>query len=158
MLPDKSPASRFIVQPSSVHGQGVFANQNIVRAELISEYKGARVSWQDVLQGASSYGKTPGHTFLFDTGDGTVIDGASGGSTVRWMNHSCEPNCKAYISDGRVFIYTLRDIKRSEELTIDYGLVIEGPLTDEVRDLYRCHCGSPNCRGTMLLTERFQAA
>jgi len=53
------------VQPSSVHGQGVFANQNIGRAELISEYKGARVSWQDVVQGASSYGKTPGHTFLF---------------------------------------------------------------------------------------------
>ncbi|MPW18971.1 SET domain-containing protein-lysine N-methyltransferase [Paraburkholderia sp. CNPSo 3157] len=74
------------------------------------------------------------------------------------LNHSCEPNCKAYISDGRVFFYTLRDIKRGGELTIDYRLVIEGPRTDEVRDLYRCYCGSPNCRGNMLANERFHAA
>ncbi|WP_321574986.1 SET domain-containing protein-lysine N-methyltransferase [Paraburkholderia franconis] len=138
------------MQPSPVHGQGVFANQDIGRAELIAEYKGARVPWQHVVQRASSYGKTPGHTFLFDIGDGTVIDGARGGSSVRWMNHGCEPNCKAYIFDGRVFIYALGDVKRGEELTINYGLVVDGPQTVELRELYRCQCGSPNCRGTML--------
>ncbi len=158
MRSDKSSVSKLIVQPSPVHGNGVFANQDIGRTELISEYKGARVLWQNVVQRASSYGKTPGHTFLFDVGNGTVIDGARGGNSVRWMNHSCEPNCKAYVSDGRVFIYALKDIRRGEELTIDYGLVVEGTRTDEVRELYRCHCGSPNCRGTMLVAERFQAA
>ena len=157
MRSDKSSVSKLIVQPSPVHGNGVFANRNIGRTELISEYKGARIPWQHVVQRASSYGKTPGHTFLFDIGDGTVIDGARGGS-VRWMNHGSEPNCKAYISDGRVFIYALRDIKRGEELTTDYGLVVEGPRTDEVLKLYRCHCGSPSCRGTMLAAERFQDA
>src|SRR6266702_2327556 len=140
MRSDKSSVSKLIVQPSPVPGNGVFANQDIGRTELISEYKGARVLWQNVVQRASSYGKTPGHTFLFDVGNGTVIDGARGGNSVRWMNHSCEPNCKAYVSDGRVFIYALKDIRRGEELTIDYGLVVEGTRTDEVRELYRCHC------------------
>ncbi|MEX3935819.1 SET domain-containing protein [Paraburkholderia phymatum] len=139
-----------------MHGQGVFANQNIGRAELISEYKGTRVSWQDVVQGASRYGKTPGHTFLLDTGDGTVIDGARGGSTVRWMNHSCEPNCKAYVSDGRVFIYTLRDVKRGEELTIDYGLVVEGPRTDEVRDLIGATAARPTAAAPCSLPNGFK--
>jgi SET domain-containing protein len=56
------------------------------------------------------------------------------------------------------FIYALADIKRDEELTIDYGLVVEGPRTDEVRELYWCHCGSPCCRGIMLAAKRFQTA
>ncbi|MEX3934214.1 SET domain-containing protein-lysine N-methyltransferase [Paraburkholderia phymatum] len=76
---------------------------------------------------------TARHTFLFDTGDGTVIDGARGGSNVRWMNHSCEPNCKAYISDERVFYLHAEKFET-------------------------CHCGSTNCRGTMHAAERFQAA
>jgi len=141
---------RFVVRPSPVHGRGVFANRDICTSELVSEYKGARVRWQDVVQRASWYGKTPGHTFLFDVDDGIVIDGASGGNSMRWMNHGCEPNCKAYVLDGRAFIYALRPIKRGEELTIDYGLELEGPCTPDVQELYRCRCGSPNCRGTML--------
>jgi SET domain-containing protein len=59
--------------------------------------------WQYFVQSASSYGKTLGHTFLSDIGDETVIDGACRGSSARWMNHSCELNCKAYVFDGRVF-------------------------------------------------------
>ncbi|SAL88020.1 methyl-accepting chemotaxis sensory transducer [Caballeronia arvi] len=27
--------------------------------------------------------------------DGRVIDGAQGGNSARWVNHSCEPNCEA---------------------------------------------------------------
>lgn len=150
MQSQKSSSPRFVVRPSPVHGRGVFANHDICTSELVSEYKGARVRWQDVVQRASWYGKIPGHTYLFDVGDGSVIDGACGGNSMRWMNHGCEPNCKAYISDGRVFIYALRHINRGEELTIGYSLALEGPRTPEVQELYRCCCGSPNCRGTML--------
>ena len=150
MQSDKLSSPRFVVRRSSIHGRGVFANQDICAAELVSEYKGARLRWQDVVEHASPYGMTPGHTFLFDTGDGTVIDGASGGNSMRWMNHACEPNCKAYVSDARVFIYALRHVNRGEELTIDYALVVDGTQTPEIRELYRCHCGSPHCRGTML--------
>lgn len=150
MQSDKLSSPRFVVRRSSIHGRGVFANQDIGPAELVSEYKGARLRWQDVVEHASQYGMTPGHTFLFDTGDGTVIDGASGGNSMRWMNHACEPNCKAYVSDARVFIYVLRHVNCGEELTIDYALVVDGTQTPEIRELYRCNCGSPHCRGTML--------
>lgn len=67
----------------------------------------------------------------------------------RFVNHSCEPNCElvelvvADQNSGKVFhelwIYALTDIKRGEQLTLDYAW----PYTDAIE----CQCGSPNCRG-----------
>ncbi len=67
----------------------------------------------------------------------------------RFVNHSCEPNCElvelvvADQNSGKVFhelwIYALNDIKRGEQLTLDYAW----PYTDAIE----CQCGSPNCRG-----------
>jgi hypothetical protein len=41
----------------------------------------------------------------------------------RYTNHSDDPNCVVYEEEdtGAVIIEALRDIKRGEELTIDYG-------------------------------------
>ena len=47
-------------------------------------------------------------------------------------------------------IHALRDIAPQEELFYDYGLVIEGKLTRKLKKAFACHCGSPECRGTML--------
>jgi hypothetical protein len=49
-----------------------------------------------------------------------------------------------------VFIKALRDIEPGEELNYDYGLVIDSPLTPELKADYACWCGAPSCRGTML--------
>ena len=67
----------------------------------------------------------------------------------RFVNHSCDPNCElvelvvADQNSGKVFhelwIYALTDIKRGEQLTLDYAW----PYTDAIE----CQCGSPNCRG-----------
>ena len=51
---------------------------------------------------------------------------------------------------GRIFIHALRPIAAGEELNYDYGLVIDEPLTDELKADYACHCGAPECRGTLL--------
>ena len=73
-----------------------------------------------------------------------------GGNSSRWINHACEPNCEADVEDKRVFIKALRDIEPGEELNYDYGLVIDSPLTSELKAEYACWCGAPSCRGTML--------
>jgi SET domain-containing protein len=80
-----------------------------------------------------------------------VIDAKYGGNSARWINHSCAPNCVAEErADGRVFIKALRDIATGSELFYDYGLVIDERMTPKLKAEYACHCGSVNCRGTLL--------
>ncbi|CAB3736934.1 hypothetical protein LMG27174_06330 [Paraburkholderia rhynchosiae] len=137
-----------------MHGRGLFANRVIAAAELICEYKGARITWREVLRRCATDTSGSDHTFYFDVGDGTVIDGGEGGNNARWLNHACTPNCEAEVMDGRVFIRALRDIEPGQELTIDYALTVEGRYTVELRERFRCHCAAPDCRGTMLEKRR----
>jgi SET domain-containing protein len=148
---------RFVVHRSPVHGRGLFANSTIEAGEFICEYKGARISWKDVLDQLPSGRSQPGHTFFFDIEEGVVIDGSKGGNSARWLNHACSPNCEAELSDNRIFIYALRDVSPGEELTLDYALVVDGRHSRKIREEFRCHCSSPDCRGTMLEKRRRKA-
>ena len=135
------------VRQSAVHGRGVFATRPIRKGRRIIEYTGRRVPWKSIPDNV-----TDAHTFLFGINDGTdVIDPEIGGNESRWINHSCEPNCEAIEEDdGRVFIYALRNIHAGEELSYDYQLQVDEPITAAVRAENACHCGSSHCRGTML--------
>ena len=46
-----------------------------------------------------------------------------------------------------------RKIKAGDELNYDYGLVIDEPLTPELKADYPCWCGSKHCRGTLLSSD-----
>ncbi|SAL53612.1 nuclear protein SET [Caballeronia turbans] len=128
----------------------MFAVTQIRANEQILEYKGKRVSWAQAQREYARSAAEDGHTFYFDLDDGRVIDGAQGGTSARWVNHSCAPNCEAEQDGSRVFFLALRDIKPGEELFIDYGLIVEGRKTAALKTLYACRCGSDGCRGTML--------
>jgi uncharacterized protein len=151
--PDVKPL--YIVKKSRLHGNGVFAARNIPEDTRISEYVGKRTSWKEALKRDPADPANPYHTFLFDLGDGRyVIDAAVGGNDSRWINHGCDPNCQAVDEDGRIFIYSLRDIKRGEELVYDYGLILDERHTAAMKRNYECRCGAPKCRGTMLGKKR----
>jgi hypothetical protein len=79
-----------------------------------------------------------------------VIDAVVNGNAARWINHSCEPNCEADETEGRVFIKALRNIATGEELSYDYGLIIDEPYTKKLKAEFPCWCGSELCRGTLL--------
>ena len=79
-----------------------------------------------------------------------MIDGAVGGNSSRWINHSCEPNCEAEQDGNRVFVRAITDIAPGAEIFIDYRLDAGGRLTAAVKKMYACRCGSLRCRGTML--------
>lgn len=144
------PRSRITVRRSTVHGRGVFATRSLVAGELICEYLGERISWDEAVRRHPRDPALPDHTFYFDVGNGTVIDGAIGGNSARWINHACRPNCEAEDRDGRIFIRTVNRVSAGEELSIDYALFVEGRHTRQLRERYACHCGAPDCRGTML--------
>ncbi|HKX41762.1 MAG TPA: SET domain-containing protein [Burkholderiaceae bacterium] len=134
------------VRRSEIHGRGVFARSALRAGQLIGEYAGKRyaadevqvVDWNNQL------------TYLFALSDGSVIDGAQGGNTTRFINHACAPNVEAverYGAGGELVlrVRALRRIQAGEELFLDYALETDG---DDPSD-YPCACGHERCRGTM---------
>jgi hypothetical protein len=152
-MPSKSPTNggrRIQTRRSGVHGNGVFAVQDIAEGETLIEYKGELITWKEALRRHPHDPSQPNHTFYFHIDDGRVIDGNVNGNAARWINHSCEPNCEADEVNGRVYIKALRNIAAGEELNYDYGLIIDEPYTPKLLAEFPCWCGSENCRGTLL--------
>lgn len=145
---------RLQVRASGVHGKGVFALVPIPKDELVLEYVGEVISWDEALRRHPHDPSQPDHTFYFHLTDELVIDGKVGGNASKWINHSCDPNIEADDESGQVYLMALRDIHPGEELFFDYGLVIDEPYTPALKKRFECRCGAPNCRGTMLAPKR----
>ena len=141
-----------VVRRSKLHGNGVFAARKIPAGTRIIEYGGKRISSKEADRRHPTNPDDPFHTFFFSLSSGKIIDGGDQGNDARWINHACEPNCESQEGKGgkRVYIVAARDIKRGEELFYDYGLVLDDRVTKKLKEDYRCLCGAPSCRGTML--------
>ena len=149
---------RIQVRRSGVHGKGVFAVQPIAAGDTVIEYTGEVITWKEAERRHPHDPAQPNHTFYFHLDDQRVIDGKHGGNASRWINHACTPNCEAEEDDGRIFIKALRDIPAGEELSFDYGLMIEERYTPALKAEYACWCGTAGCRGTMLAPRRQRRA
>ncbi len=137
-----------------VHGRGVLALQDIAAGEVLVEYTGEIITWQEAQDRHPHDPSQPNHTFYFHVDEDRVIDANYGGNSARWINHSCDPNCFADEQDGRIFITALRNIAAGEELNYDYGLIIEERYTPKLKAEYPCWCGAATCRGTLLAPKR----
>lgn len=140
---------RIVVRGSKIHGRGVFAAQDLPKGTLLIEYTGKRITSEEADE---KYGddESP-HTFLFLLNNDMVVDANYGGNSSRFINHSCSPNCEPFEDeDERLWFETKKDIKKGEELTWDYQLVIEEKYTPAIKKLYQCFCGSKKCRGNFL--------
>jgi hypothetical protein len=141
---------RIQTRRSGIHGKGVFALQDIAEGETVMEYVGEVITWEEAQARHPHNPDDPNHTFYFHIDDTRVIDGLHGGNSSRWINHSCDGNCEASEEDGRIFIRARRNIVTGEELTYDYGLVIDERYTKKLKEQYPCWCGTKKCRGTLL--------
>jgi len=147
------------LRKSRIHGTGVYAARKIPAGTRVFEYVGEIISADEADRRHPTNPDDPFHTFFFAVGNGNVIDGTHQGNDAKWINHSCEPNCETEETDDfRVFVVALRDITRGEELYYDYGLVLDERLTKKVKEQYKCLCGTPSCRGTMLALKRRKPA
>lgn len=152
--PTIAPGRRIQTRRSKVHGNGVFALQDIAEGEVLIEYIGEIIGWDEAQRRHPHDLANPNHTFYFHIDEDRVIDAKFGGNSARWINHSCDPNCFADEQDGRIFITALRNISAGEELNYDYGLIIEERYTPKLKAEYPCWCGSESCRGTLLAPKR----
>ena len=68
------------------------------------------------------------------------------GNICQYLCHSCDPNLG--IKDRTLFV-AFRDIKKGEEVTVDYAM-FGYDYGDEIAESGRaCKCGSPECRGRL---------
>src|SRR6266566_10017446 len=142
----------YVVRNSHIHGRGVFAARYIRRGTRIVEYTGERISNDEADRRYDDKKMKRHHTFLFTLDGKTVVDGAinAGGGDASYINHSCEPNCEAVISDKKIFIHALRGIEPGTELAYDYQYERTGKNDAELEKFYFCKCGAPNCRGSIM--------
>jgi SET domain-containing protein len=144
----------FEVRTSRIHGKGAFATRRIYAGERIAEYIGERISGREADRRYPDDPDKPHHTFLFTVDNRTIVDANVRGNPSRFINHSCDPNCESLIEDGRIFIESIRDIRKGEELKYDYCLTLAERHTPAEKKRHECLCGAANCRGTLLKPKR----
>jgi SET domain-containing protein len=134
------------VRGSEIHGRGVYATTFIPKETKIIEYVGELIDkTTSEKRGVSQ------HEHSRQTGDAAVyiftlsrkydIDGNVPWNTARLINHSCAPNCEAWIEGRKIFIHSLVDINPGEELTFDYGFDVD------CYEDHPCLCGKDGCIG-----------
>ena len=128
------------IKKSKIDNQGLYANTNIKNRTKIIEYKGKIVTKKQVEEDPKfDNGKA---IYLFNINKRYDLDGDFKFNIARLINHSCNPNCEVYGTGLKVWVYAIRDIKKGEELTYDYGFGFDENYKD-----FPCKCRSKKCVG-----------
>jgi SET domain-containing protein len=134
------------VRGSDIHGRGVYATRDIAAKTRIIEYVGELVDKKEsekrgVKLHAEAQKSGGAAVYIFTLSKRWDIDGDVPWNTARLINHSCDPNCEAWIEGRKIFIYALRDIAAGEELSFDYGFDVD------CHEDHPCRCGAEQCVG-----------
>ncbi|HBE73418.1 MAG TPA: SET domain-containing protein-lysine N-methyltransferase [candidate division Zixibacteria bacterium] len=122
------------VRKSPVHGLGVFALKPLPGRRKIGEVGGRIVDARRALREIARSRRI----YFVQLDERHGLD-CSRGNALGRLNHSCRPNCYLRIVRHRVEVYSLRPIRRGEELVIDYGQTPH-------RKGMKCRCGSKDCK------------
>ena len=126
------------VAPSRIDGQGAFAAEPIPPRLKIGEIRGESITVAEARIRATRSERI----MIVELSARKAIDFSKSADPMRYTNHSCQPNARLCIRQGRVEFYALRAINQGEELTVNYGETHhEGRL--------RCLCGAPGCKGNL---------
>jgi len=137
------------LKKSGIHSYGSFAAVDIAEDSKIIQYVGKRITQKQADQRVEE--DKHACIYLFQLNQRDVIDGDVSYNLAKYINHSCEPNCYTEIIKGEIWIMALRDIKKGEELTYNYGFSRAGWHE------HPCKCGSKNCFGFIVAQEHWPA-
>jgi len=136
------------VRASGIHRLGVFAAQRIPAGRRVIEYAGERISRRETrrrfLEGSGGRSRRLNYLACLDSY--WAIDGAVGGNGAELINHSCDPNLRLRRIRNRLWLISLRAIRRGEELVYDYHFSKNAQRVP-------CHCGASKCRGSINVVE-----
>ncbi|KAJ3123434.1 Histone-Lysine N-Methyltransferase ash1l [Physocladia obscura] len=131
-------------------GFGIRTNEPISKNKLVMEYCGEIVSQQTCLERMDVMYAGATHYYFLNYDKSEVIDGGRKGSDARFVNHSCDPNCRIekWAMGGEYFVglFADKDIEAGAEITYDYKFESFGPMK-------KCLCGGKKCRGFLGLNK-----
>lgn len=121
---------------SGIEGFGLFAGEPIPKGTIVFYYSSDDIYYSKKdFPGLSDSEKEKLYRFGVEDEFGNWI--AADGDA----NHSCDANILSMFVDGRYCDIAVKDIRKDEEITIDYGLFYSSFSWS-----IPCKCGSPNCR------------
>lgn len=113
------------VDESDIHGRGIFSSVALPKDVCVGEYTGEVIDaslWQQ------RYPDENDDHFSLSCGGGIIIDAKKKGSLLRYINHSCESNCRfvPYNIHGQLkaFIFTIKEISAVRSLFLILHLYI----------------------------------
>nr|CCA22203.1 histonelysine Nmethyltransferase putative [Albugo laibachii Nc14] len=126
-------------------GFGIRTKENIRQGTIVGEYVGEIIDQNELNRRLCAIGRHELNFYYLLLRPGVYIDARNRGSLTRFVNHSCDPNCKTekwtVEGDTRIAVVALRHIEFGTELTFDYQWKSLGS-----RQL-ACHCNAANCSG-----------
>lgn len=125
-----------VAQPSAIDGHGVFAAEPIPARRKIGEIRGEAISVDEGRIRATRHERV----MIVEVSPTQAIDFRKSTDPMRYTNHSCAPNARLCIRQGRVEFYALRSIEPGEEITIHYG-------SSHHEGTRACACDAPHCVG-----------
>ncbi|EGU85462.1 hypothetical protein FOXB_04029 [Fusarium oxysporum f. sp. conglutinans Fo5176] len=133
---------------TSDRGYGVRSNRCFRPNQIIMEYAGEIITEDECERRMTEVYKDNECYYLMSFDQNMIID-ATTGSIARFVNHSCNPNCRMikWIVSGqpRMALFAGdKPIMTGDELTYDYNF---DPFS--AKNVQKCLCGEPNCRGVL---------
>ena len=128
------------IKKSKIDKNGLYASCNIKKGTKIIEYKGKIISVKRSETDPKFDNKKA--IYLFNINKRFDLDGDFKFNIARLINHSCDPNCEVFGEGLKVWVYAMKDIRKGDELSYDYGFSY-----DENFKQFPCNCRSENCVG-----------
>ena len=128
------------IKKSNIDNKGLYASKNIKAKQIVIHYKGKLVTKKEVEKNPKFDNDKA--IYLFNLNNRYDLDGDFEYNAARLINHSCDPNCEVNGKGLKLWIFALRDIKKDEELSYDYGFGYDKDYKQFV-----CKCGANNCVG-----------
>ena len=122
------------------NGRGLYAIKDIKKGAQIIDYVGKIITKKQTEVSDKFDNAKP--IYLFDLNNKYDLDGDVSWNTARLINHSCSNNCDYDGKGLKLWVTAIKNIKKDEELTCDYGFSYD---TDYKQ--FPCKCGSINCVG-----------
>ena len=131
------------VKNSNIDKKGLYASKDIKSGVKIIDYVGKLITKKETQQN-SKFDNTR-DIYLFDINEKYDLDGDFKWNAARLINHSCNPNCEVEGEGLKLWISSLGEIKKGEELTYDYGFGYDADYKQ-----FPCKCRSMNCVGYII--------
>ena len=131
---------------SKINNKGLFAKKDIRKGTKIIDYLGKIITKKETDRNPKFDNSKA--IYLYNLSSKYDLDGDFAYNTARLINHSCNPNCEVDGQGLKLWISSIKDIKKGEELTYDYGFGFDEDYKD-----FPCRCRSKNCVGYIVRSE-----